>query len=195
MATAPSDGTTTYDLMCARQLTRRRRWTRALGLSSALAVMGIVLVVASWRGTWDWYSASLPWIGSTPGDVRHYRAERHLMLGQGTLVLHSMVVYRMVPFDAAGELNSPGLAWATTDHMFRSQWTPLLRWPGGPRGGSIPEIAVPTWMIAALLTGTTAVVWRRWRRAGRIGSCDRCGYCVKALTDGAPCPECGGPVA
>jgi hypothetical protein len=63
----------------------------------------------------------------------------------------------------------------------------------GPGAGQY-VLAVPLWLPAATL-GLLGIVGRRRGWHQPRGGCKTCGYDLRGLTPGRPCPECGAPTA
>ena len=179
--------------MSCRQKLRR---PEAHLLAAALSLLLCSLFAASWLTERSAFIATAPIPSArtiappgTPGYGQRYeRTERHLMLGRGMLMLHTMLVHTEGPFQHANaDLNSIYLARAVVyDDV--SPWTSFrAQLSLGPAG---PQIYCPLWLPTALsLLLMTYLIRRRMRRI-RHGHCP-CGYRLVGLPAAAPCPECG----
>lgn len=177
-------------------LRKKLRRPEAHLLAAALSLLLCSLFAASWLTERSAFIATTPVPSprtiappGTPGYGQRYeRIERHLMLGRGLLILHTMPVHTEGPFQhARADLNSIYLARAVVyDDVspwtsFRAQLNP------GPAG---PQIYLPLWLPTALSLLLTAYLIRRRLRRIPPGHC-RCGYRLEGLPADSACPECG----
>jgi hypothetical protein len=117
------------------------------------------------------------------------------------------VVYVLnVPFYAGSRIGSigswrlehgrMGLRWGTrsTESFYVAINSEGLRFRPEARlySATSGEAHVPLWMPILLVAGVTGWAWARaGRQAPPAGVCAGCGYSLRSLPAGAPCPECG----
>jgi hypothetical protein len=76
--------------------------------------------------------------------------------------------------------------------MQRMIWRPSYQSdPTPPLSGSDVFVTIPLWIVLVVAAIPTGLLWWRDRKRRGPGACVKCGYDLKGLAVGAPCPECG----
>lgn len=117
------------------------------------------------------YAANVPFYsGSTLGGSLSWRMEH------GRLTIDRRPQRNRETFYIAP--NSEGL-----------RWSPAWRWHGGWSW----MVRIPLWMPLGLSILWSVLAWSRPRPRDPEPKCSQCGYPLRGLPDGAPCPECATP--
>jgi hypothetical protein len=170
----------------------RARLPRTLIASVLLTLTCAALLEVSWLTTLQAFTATAPVPSArytapgaaAPGQTFE-RTETHLLLGRGTLVVHTMPVYTTGPFaHQHAAANSRGLARAI---IYDNRFSP---WVGLRFRLAVLDLRIPLWIPGAISGAATALLFRRHARRPRPGHCP-CGYALDGLASGAVCPECG----
>lgn len=75
-------------------------------------------------------------------------------------------------------------------HVFATPSRAAIIWGfATSAGGGSRDCSIPLWAPIVLLAASLAVLWRV--KVGIEGACTHCGYDLRGLTAGQPCPECG----
>jgi hypothetical protein len=95
------------------------------------------------------------------------------------------------PSSSSGPFFSSKCAWTVADTDRRWRWG--FAWEPAQTGGFPRSLAMPLWPAFFPVFIRSCAWWwndiRMWRR--RPGHCRRCGYDLRGLAEGSPCPECG----
>lgn len=89
--------------------------------------------------------------------------------------------------------------------VWREQWVRVSHGHAGPAHDSFPYYlwfhlgiheryaiaVVPLWVYLLADVCIAGLAWRRWLRWRPPGACPKCGYDLRGLAAGSPCPECG----
>jgi hypothetical protein len=150
---------------------------RLLNLLTALSLLLCFAAAAAWVWSY-WFFDGYCWFD--PAQRRYFQVGNL----DGRLWFHRTAVtpaafnpmtgYFQLRIDGGGTVPGPSHVGFFLDHPARGLWT----------------FAVPYWAIV-LVSGTTAAagVGRLVRSRRRPGTCNRCGYDLRATPD--RCPECG----
>ncbi len=127
--------------------------------------------------------------------------------GLACTLLFALLWALNVPFYAGSRIGSIG-AWRLEHGRFTLSRVPFPSTEAfyiapnseGPRflpdwrffARSDGSASVPLWIPLAIVAAIMGREWRRPRRTLR-GKCPACGYSLRGLAAGAPCPECGAP--